>query len=79
MELQLKDRLLRRGRFEIISNIEKTVLKITRRFSSRSSDLTNIGLIPYETTKEYRTNMIELEYKKAQALAETYVIRNRMI
>ena len=79
MELKLKDRLLKKGQFETVNSTEKIYQKIDRRTSERASHLTNLGFIPYENTKGYRTDMIELEHARAQALAEAQRMRSRII
>ena len=77
MEIKMKDKLLILKRFGIITKIEtmyQTMLKIF--YIKRSTDLGNLGSIPYESTHKCRSERFEYELRQAQAISEIQRMRN---
>jgi len=78
MEVKLKERLQESGPYGIIKNVEALYQRIVRRFSVRAPEAAVVSSTPYDT-KAYEGQMVEVDLKISQALAEAQRMRNRVI
>ena len=70
METKMKDRLHENSLYGIIKNIGTIYQRITKKFSAKASGVATTNFTPYEASEAFKTNMVSVEFRRAQALAE---------
>ena len=70
MEIKLKERLKGNGLFGMIKNIEVLYQRVTKKISMKTSEVAIASSTSYETSEAYKAHMMEVEFKRSQALAE---------
>jgi hypothetical protein len=70
METKLKERMKGNGLFGTIKNFEVLYQRVTKKFSVKSSEVAMTSFTPYEISEAQKANMLEVELRRSQALAE---------
>ena len=70
METKLKERMKGNGLFGMIKNVEVLYQRITKKFSVKTSEVAATSFTPYEISEVQTANMLEVELRRSQALAE---------
>ena len=70
METKLKERMKGNGLFGTIKNFEVLYQRVTKKFSVKTSEVATAGFTTYKTSEIHKFNMLEIELRRAQALAE---------
>ena len=71
METKMKDRLHETSLYGIMKNIETFYQRIAGKFSAKVSGVATTDSAPYEASKAFKANMVNVEFRRAQTLAET--------
>ena len=76
MEIKIKDKLLMNRRFGAIKKIETIrQMRLKKFYVKRGTDLSGLGSIPYAITQKCRSDMLEFERRRAQAVADSQRLR----
>jgi hypothetical protein len=70
METKFKERLRGNGLFGMIKNVEVLYKRVTKKISMKASEVTIASSTPYETSEAHKTHMLEVEFRRSQALEE---------
>jgi hypothetical protein len=70
METKLKERMKGNGLFGMIKNAGGLYQRITKKFSVKDSEVATTSFTPYEISEVHKANMLEVEFRRSQALAE---------
>jgi hypothetical protein len=70
METKLKERSKGNGPFGMIKNFEVLFQRANRKFSVKASEVATASFTPYEKSEVHKANMLEIEFRRSQALAE---------
>lgn len=72
METKLKERLMGNGLFGMIKNVEVLYQRVTKKILVKASGVATTSSTPYEISEAHKAHMLEVEYKRSQALAEAH-------
>jgi hypothetical protein len=70
METKLKERMKGNGLFGTIKNFEVLYQRITKKISIKPSEVAIASSTPYETSEAHNAHMLEVEFRRSQALEE---------
>ncbi|MDH5390308.1 MAG: hypothetical protein OEX10_04060 [Candidatus Bathyarchaeota archaeon] len=70
METKLKERLKVNSLFGMIKNVEVLYQRIAKKFSVKASEVAIASFTPYEISEVHKANMLEIEFRRSQALEE---------
>ena len=70
MEMKLKEKLKGNGLFGMIKNVEVLYQRVTKKISIRTSEIAIASPTPYETSEAHKAHMLEVEFRRSQALTE---------
>jgi uncharacterized protein HemY len=70
METKLRERLKGNGLTGMIKNVEGIYQRVTKKISMRASEAATASPVPYETSEAHKAHMLEVEFRRSQALAD---------
>jgi hypothetical protein len=70
METKVKEKLKGNGLFGMIKNVEVLYQRVTKKISTKASGVAIASSTPYETSEAHNAHMLEVEFRRSQALEE---------
>ncbi len=70
METKLREKLKVNSLFGMIKNVEVLYQRVTKKISMKASEVAIGSSTLYETSEAHKAHMLEVEFKRSQALTE---------
>jgi len=70
METKLKEKLKGNSLFGMIKNVEVLYQRVAKKISMKASEVAIASSTSYETSEAYKAHMLEVEFRRSQALTE---------